>query len=100
MEETAKTASNTPHSSTFSSFSSPDVPVSDQASAAMLGMVGEDTPLSSPSPSNRTAPKKSQMDIIYSENKVNTYQYIVDLCTVCVTSIGKVKVSSKRPFIG
>lgn len=66
LEETARTAASTPHSSAFSSAPSPTTPSTDSAP-----MTAEDTPLPSPSPSNRPSPKKSQMDIIYSDNRVN-----------------------------
>lgn len=66
LEETTRTAASTPHSSAFSSAPSPTTPSIDSAP-----MTAEDTPLPSPSPSNRPSPKKSQMDIIYSDNRVN-----------------------------
>lgn len=77
LEETARTAASTPHSSTFSSLPSPATPPLDPASAASTG---EDTPLPSPSPANRLSPKKSQMDIIYSENKVSLILSDRSLC--------------------
>ena len=73
LEETARTTASTPHSSTLSSLPSPTTPGTplDQASAIAVNLMEEDTPLPSPSPSTRFSPKKSQMDIIYSDNRVS-----------------------------
>ncbi len=79
LEDTARATSGTPHSSNFSSLPSPTTPCSsDKAShSALICLAKEGLSSSSPSPSDHTSPKKTQMDIIYSENKVKKLILII-----------------------
>ena len=97
LEESARTATSTPHSSTLSSLPSPITPLLDQAPAA-ASMADEDTPLPSPSPVSRLSPKKSAMDIIYSDNRVGLFLSIPDR-NDCLYLVDQVKICSKYSFI-
>lgn len=71
LEETARTAASTPRSSTLPS---PITPPEDTGSSALTtSLTEEDSPLPSPCPSSRNSPKRSLMDIIYSENRVSSF---------------------------